>query len=226
MRASHRSNAVVIALLAGQACMPAVMHGPRIDRGLTTGVVASYTAGPRRTRGDWGDMPYAYGPAGVDAGYGWASDYHEGLGVRFGLHVPIPAYMVSQADVYVQLPKRAVLGLDAGVGMHVTPIVSWIMPYAQVGALRASGSGLYATYGFLMGANPSSLNSSSRGMRADVPGIAFQKVSGRTTTRIFVTAMIARPHNEPCTSSTCPRADDWSVASGMALQFRFRKDPR
>jgi hypothetical protein len=224
MRVSRLSS-IVLALLAGQACMPAVMHGPRIDRGLTTGVAASYTAGPRRTRFDAGGAPYAYGPVGVDVGYGWVSDRTDGLGVRLGLHVPVPAAMAAQPDLYLQLPRRAVLGLDLGIGVAAIPINESIMPYAQLGVLRASGSGLYATYGRLMGPDPFNVNYSGRGPGADVPGIAFQNVNGRTTTRIFVTAIIAREYDR-CATSTCRRVDDWSVASGMALQFRHRKDPR
>lgn len=137
-----------LALLFGQACIPAVMHGPRIDRGFTTGLAASYTAGPRKTRYDNGGMAYAYGPVGVNAGYGWTSESTDGLGVLLGLHVPVPLVVAAQPDVYVQLPKRAVLGLDAGVGVILVPINETMMPYAQLGALRANGSGVYATYGF------------------------------------------------------------------------------
>src|SRR5687767_7889574 len=121
--------------------MPAIMHSPRIDSGLSGGVAASLTAGPRPTRGDWGGMAYAYGPVGMNVGYGWTSDDGEGLGARLGLHVPVPLVVAAQPDFYVQLPKRAVLGLDAGVGMAWVPALTIVTPYAQLGALDASGSG-------------------------------------------------------------------------------------
>jgi hypothetical protein len=203
--------------------MPAVMHSPRIDGGLSTGLAASYTAGPRRTRGDMGGMPYAYGPVGLNAGYGWTSDRSEGFGARLGIHVPIPLVVAAQPDFYVQLPRRAVLGLDAGVGTAWVPAAAIVMPYAQLGALGASGSGFYATYGFLIGPDASDVYYSGLGSGADVPGIAFQKVNGRTTTHVFVMAIIARDRQCPDGISDCVRRDNWAVASGMAMEFRHRK---
>lgn len=166
--------------VAGQGCMPAVMHSPRIDPGLTTGLVGPYTAGPRTTRGDMGGAAYA------------------------------------------QLPRRALLGLDGGVGVALIPVAEITMPYGQLGVLRADGSGLFATYGFLIGPDPSNVNPAGRDAGADVPGIAFQSVNGRTTTRFFVTAAIARERECP-EGTDCSRPDDWSVATGVALEFRHRK---
>ena len=198
------------------------MHSPRIDGGLSAGLAASFTAGPRRTRGDWGGMAYAYGPVGMNVGYGWTSDDGEGLGARLGLHVPVPAVVAAQPDFYVQLPRRAVLGLDAGVGMAWVPAMTIVMPYAQLGALDASGSGFYATYGFMV-APDRSTSDSNYGGGVDVPGIAFQKVNGRTTTSAFVMAIIARDRQCPEGFSDCVRRDNWAVASGMAVEFRRRK---
>jgi hypothetical protein len=203
--------------------MPAVMHSPRIDGGLTTGLAASYTAGPRRTRGDEGRIVYAYGPVGVNLGYGWTSDRSEGFGARLGIHVPVPLVVVAQPDFYVQLPRRAVLGLDAGVGMVWVPANATVLPYAQLGALGTDASGFYATYGFLIGPDPSNVNDSGRGRGADVPGIAYQKVNERTTTHVFVMAIIARDRQCPDGISDCVRRDNWAVASGMAMEFRHRK---
>jgi len=202
--------------------MPAVMHSPRVDGGLTTGVAASLTAGPRRTRGDMGGAAYAYGPVGLNLGYGWTSDDSEGFGARLGIHVPV-LVVAAQPDFYVQLPRRAVLGLDAGVGMTGVPAMETVMPYAQLGALDASGSGFYATYGFMIGPDPSNVNYSGRGSGADVPGITFQRVDGRTTTSAFVMAIIARDRRCPDGFSGCVRRDNWAVASGMAVELRRRK---
>ena len=202
--------------------MPAVMHSPRVDGGLTTGVAASLTAGPRRTRGDMGGAAYAYGPVGLNLGYGWTSDDSEGFGARLGIHVPV-LVVAAQPDFYVQLPRRAVLGLDAGVGMTGVPAMETVMPYAQLGALDASGSGFYATYGFMIGPDPSNVNYSGRGSGADVPGITFQRVDGRATTSAFVMAIIARDRRCPDGFSGCVRRDNWAVASGMAVELRRRK---
>jgi hypothetical protein len=207
--------------------MPAIMHSPRVDGGLSTGMAASLTAGPRRTRYDMGGAAYAYGPVGLNLGYGWTSDhsegFSEGFGARIGLHVPVPFVVAAQTDFYVQLPRRAVLGLDAGVGMAWVPVMTTVLPYAQLGALDASGSGFYATYGFMIGPDPSNVNYSEPGKGADVPGIAFQKVNGRTTTSAFLMAIIARDRQCPDGFSDCVRRDNWAVASGMAIEFRHRK---
>lgn len=167
-------------------------------------------------------MAYAYGPVGMNVGYGWTSDDGEGLGARLGLHVPVPLVVAAQPDFYVQLPRRAVLGLDAGVGMAWVPALTLVTPYAQLGALDASGSGFYATYGFVFA--PDRTNTDPNyGAGADVPGIAFERVNGRTTTSAFVVAMIARDRRCPEGFSGCVRRDNWAVASGMAIEFRRRK---
>ena len=203
--------------------MPAVMHSPRIEGGFTAGAAASLTVGPRRTRGDEGGVPYAFGPVGFNVGYGWTSDPSGGFGARLGLHVPVPLVVAAQPDFYVQLPRRAVLGLDAGVGVALVPVASTVLPYAQLGALDAGGSGFYATYGFMMGPDPTTVNYAGSGKGADVPGVAFQKVNGRTTTSAFVMAIIARDRRCPVGVSDCVKRDNWAVASGMAVEFRRRK---
>jgi hypothetical protein len=174
-----------------------------------------------------GGAAYAYGPVGVNLGYGWTSNpsegFSEGFGARVGLHVPVPFVVAAQTDFYVQLPRRAVLGLDAGVGMAWVPVMTTVLPYAQLGALDASGSGFYGTYGFMIGPDPTNVNYSGRGGGADVPGIAFQKMNGRTTTTAFLMAIIARDRRCPDGYSDCDKPYNWAVASGMAVEFRHRK---
>lgn len=213
-----------LTLLLTQACIPAVLHSPRIDGGLTAGVAASYTSGPKRTRADWGDIAYAYGPLGLNAGYGWTSDRIEGLGVRLGVNVPL-LVALTQPDLYVQLPRRVLIGLDGGVGVTLVPGNGIVMPYAQLGALRAGGSGIYATYGFISGSDASDVVLSGESGAAAVPGIAFQKVNGRTTTRAFVIAIIARDRRCSEGVTDCARRDNWSVATGMEVEIRRRKRP-
>ena len=201
-----------------------MLHGPRIEGGLTTGVAVSYTAGPKRTRGDWGDIAYAYGPVGLNAGYGWTSERIEGLGVRLGVNVPL-LVPLTQPDLYVQLPRRALLGMDGGVGVTSIPGIGVVMPYAQLGALSAGGSGIYATYGFIAGSDASGEVFSGERSAAAVPGIAFQKVNGRTTTHAFAIAIFARDRRCPDGVTNCERRDNWAVATGMAVEIRRRKRP-
>lgn len=170
-----------------------------------------------------GGMAYAYGPVGVNVGYGWTSYEAEGFAARVGIHVPVPLVVAAQPDFYVQLPRRALFGLDGGIGVAGIPAIETVMPYAQLGTLDANGSGLYATYGFMFGPDPSNVNYDGPGGGADVPGIAFQRVNGRTTTSAFVMAIIARDRQCPDGIVDCVRRDNWSVASGMAIEFRRRK---
>lgn len=95
------------------------------------------------------------------------------------------------------------------------PAQTSAMPHGKIGFPTAAGSGLYATYGRLFGPDPTSANYSGHGGGAHVPGVAFQNVNGRTTTRILVTAAIARVRTCPDGVFGCPRRDDWSVATGM-----------
>ena len=173
-----------------------------------------------------GGAVYAYGPVGVNLGYGWTSDDGEGPGARLGIHVPVPFVVAAQADFYVQLPRRAVLGLDGGVGVTGVPVMTTVMPYAQLGALDATGSGFYATYGFMFGPDPSDVNYDGPGGGADVPGIAFQRVNGRTTTSAFVMAIIARDRRCPDEFSGCvrqttgPLPAEWRWSSDIASDAR------
>ena len=89
-RAYGAALTLVVSALAGQACMPAVMHSPRIEPGPAIGLTASYTAGPEYDNGDDGPSRFAYGPVGVNLGYGWTSSRIDGLGAGVGVHVPVP----------------------------------------------------------------------------------------------------------------------------------------
>ncbi|HMI54670.1 MAG TPA: hypothetical protein VK494_00640, partial [Gemmatimonadaceae bacterium] len=95
------------------------MHAPNVERGFTGGLTASYTAGPEYENGDAGRTKFAYGPLGFNVGYGWSSDHVQGLGFRVGAYMPVPLVVAIQPDAYFQFPKRALLGLDGGVGVVI-----------------------------------------------------------------------------------------------------------
>lgn len=124
------------------ACVPAVAHGPRVKPGVEIGGTASLTAGPRYTEGDDGDHPFLYGPLGANFGYGWVSSSAQRPALRLGLHAPVPVVQLVQPDVYVQLPRGATPGVQAGAG------VSWwavergrvAMPYLRLGRVSERGA--------------------------------------------------------------------------------------
>ncbi len=218
-------TAAAIGLIAGQACMPAVLHGPRVEPGLSYGIAASHTAGPTYPNGDL-PSKFAYGPVGVNLGYGWISRSDDGLGLRLGLHLPVPLVIGAQADTYLQLPKRALFGLDGGVGFVLSPVMSEVMPYGQIGVLGASGSGVYATYGIVgRFGEPESV---IRRDRANLAGVALQKVNGKTTTRVFAFLQYGRRvfRCSRVGDEVCKRESLAALATGMAIEYRRRRNSR
>jgi hypothetical protein len=223
MHVSQRLTFVVSAL-AGQACMPAVTHAPRIEPGLAMGLTASYTAGPEYENGDDGPSRFAYGPVGVNFGYGWTSARIEGLGASIGAHVPVPLIALIQPDVYVQFPKRALLGLDGGVGLTSVRIDRSVTPYAQLGILRSNSTGAYATYGLLRARNDPDRNHPVLREEGRIAGLAFQWRQGKNTSRIFATGQFGRRFWRCSISSSdaCRSEKRWAVATGTAVELRRR----
>lgn len=223
MRVSQRLTFLVSALV-GQACMPAVMHGPRIEPGPAMAMTVSYTAGPEYENGDDGPSRFAYGPVGVNIGYGWTSARVEGLGVGIGAHVPVPLIPLIQPDVYVQLPKRALLGLDGGVGFTSVRVDRSLIPYAQLGILAANNTGVYVTYGLFRERNDPDRNHPVLREEGRIAGLAFQWGQGKTISRIFATGQFGRRFWR-CSISTddaCRSEKRWAVATGTALEIRRR----
>lgn len=224
MLAASQRLALVVSALATQACMPAVIHSPRIDPGPSMGVTASYAAGPEYENGDDGPSRFAYGPVGVNFGYGWTSARIEGLGASIGAHVPLPLVVLIQPDVYVKLPKRALLGLDGGVGLTSVRIDRSVIPYAQLGMLAANSTGVYATYGLLRARNDPDGNHSVLREEGRIASLAFQWRKGKTTSRIFATGQSGRRFWRCSISSddACRSEKRWAVAAGTALELRRR----
>jgi len=215
---------LVVSALAGQACMPAMMHSPRIEPGLAIALSASYTAGPEYENGDDGPSRFAYGPVGANFGYGWTSGRIEGLGASIGAHVPVPVIAAVQPDIYLQLPRSALLGLDGGVGLTSRRIDRSVVPYAQLGILSPTSTGVYATYGLLRESIDPDRNHPVLREEGRIAGLAFQWRQGKTTSRIFATGQFGRRYWR-CSRSTdepCRSEKRWAVATGTALEFRRR----
>lgn len=204
--------------------MPAVMHSPRIQPGPAIGLTASYTAGPEYENGDDGPSRFAYGPVGVNFGYGWTSTRIDGLGASIGAHVPVPLIPLIQPDIYVQLPKRAVLGFDGGVGLTSVRIDRSVIPYAQLGILAGNSTGVYATYGLLRARNDPDRNHPVLREEGQTAGLVFQWTQGKTTSRVFATGQFGRRFWRCSISSddACRSEKRWAVATGTALELRRR----
>lgn len=215
---------LVVSALAAQGCMPALIHAPRIEPGPTIGVTASYTAGPEYENGDGGPSRFAYGPVGVNFGYGWTSTRIEGLGASIGAHVPIPLVALVQPDVYVQLPKRALFGLDGGVGLTSARIDRSVIPYAKLGILAANSTGAYGTYGLIRARNDPDRNHPVLREEGRIGSLALQWRRGKVTSRIFATGQFGRRFWRCSISSNdaCRSEKRWAIAAGTALELRRR----
>ena len=226
---TSRSPMLVAALLMFTgACVPAVAHGPRIEPGWSVGASASYTDGP--SYDDYTDGPdrFLYGPIGANVGYAWSSGQPDRAAYRLGLHVPVPLFMIAQPDVYVQLPRTMVGGLDAGVGVSgwlIDPL-NVHMPYVQLGRISDAGTGWYTTQGWFR--NDQNRDIQERHVResqAWVPTIAYQWGHPRHTLHAFATGVFGTRALRCMGTSgaVCEHATRWSAAAGVTVELHRRR---
>lgn len=134
-----RRISALLLLCVPAACAPIVTHGPRPQRGLALTVT--------------GGIPYPlcdveceialFNQIGVGARYGRpAENGKPGYSIGGTLSAGVVS---SELDVYVHAPTSP--EWDVGAGILVAP---WhVMPYVQLGQMRANGSGVYTTHGFV-----------------------------------------------------------------------------
>jgi hypothetical protein len=223
--AAGRVGMAALVLVTG--CVPVIAHGPRVQAGPSFGASASLTAGPVYPNGD-DPTKFLYGPFGLNAGYGWASDSTDGAAVRVGLHVPVPFVIAAQPDVYFQVPRRLVGGMDAGLGLSTSfyDIEHVGMPYVQLGHINDNGSGwyttqgYYTTQGFDTDRRPGSVVD-----RAWVSTVAYQLGAEYTTTHLFVTGAFGRESNSCAGFSpeVCRSDGRWSVMTGLTLDVHRQR---
>ena len=107
-----------------------------------------------------------------------------------------------QADIYAQLPRRALLGLDGGVGVAAitpSPARTLPMPYAELGWIR-SGSGPYVAAGYVHELVDTSKVEGPEVRHADgwVATLAYQFSHREGRIRPFATAVIGRKYELHC----------------------------
>lgn len=144
-----------LALVLPSACMPHVMHGPRIEEDGWSGNM-SLTLGRNFEIGDASTaiVPSLYG--GVRRSF--ARQDHDGTAASIGLQLPVllapffadddddkfsVLHATSYLDLYVQPMRRAVAAWDVGVGGLASTALAG--PYLQVGRMNHGGSGWYTT---------------------------------------------------------------------------------
>jgi hypothetical protein len=155
MRRRAAFPALLAALLLPSACMPHVLHGPRIEDDGWSGS-ASLTVGRNFEIGDASTsiVPSLYGSARRS----FVSREGNGPAASIGLQVPVlvaPFFAddsedgwevlkaTSYVDLYVQPMRRADAGLEVGIGALASTALAG--PYLQVGRLNGTGSGWYTT---------------------------------------------------------------------------------
>src|SRR5581483_4619435 len=144
-RAPVRALGLTLLAAAG-GCMPLVTHSPRIVDGQQVRFSAVYT--PVLRRDSVAGTPLMAFPAlSLESGSA-ASDTT--FGILAGLSV---LGLAVQPDLYTQLPRRVLGGLDGGVGVTGTVSVpgpvddraSAISPYLQLGSIGRDSAGFFAT---------------------------------------------------------------------------------
>lgn len=136
-----RHIAALILLCATVACAPIVTHGPRPE----PGVQLTVTGGVPYPLCDGECEVLLFNQVGFGARYGRpAENGKPGYSVGGTMSLGV---ISSELDVYVQAPAETVPAWDAGAGILLSP--SYVMPYVQLGQMRANGSGLYTTHGYV-----------------------------------------------------------------------------
>jgi hypothetical protein len=129
----------LLLLCAPAACAPIVTHGPRPERGLQ----AVATAGLFYPLCGVQCETQLLNQIGFGARYGRPAENGKAgfsVGGTFSLGV-----VSSELDAYVQAPTAPEWA--AGGGVLLSP--AHVMPYVQLGRMRASGSGFYTTQGIV-----------------------------------------------------------------------------
>jgi hypothetical protein len=132
-----RHYLALLLLCATAACAPIVTHGPRPERGLQLTATGGI---PYPMCGGMCEVTL-FNQIGFGARYGQpAEDGKPGYSVGGMWSM---GFISSELDVYVQAPTAPEFA--AGGGILLAP--SHVMPYVQLGRMRANGSGFYTTQG-------------------------------------------------------------------------------
>jgi hypothetical protein len=194
------------------------MHGPQLESGFTFSGVAGVPAGPRYNSGDEGNQPFLFPPVGASGGYSFVPD-SGGVPFRIGLHVPVPAVVLAQADLNVQLRGASGASLDAGAGVNLS--VNQVMPYVQLGDIDEEGTGWYTTQGVTL-MRPASYATNLLWGWMWLPTAAYQWSWPGRTLHAFATAGIGEETGS-C-ASYCPDAERRYVLSGGVIyEFNTRR---
>jgi len=178
-------------------CVPLVTHAPNIDPGPAFEVSAWLPASVRDTGP--GYKPFLAPPVSMLLAYGWRDSLSDAaLRVAAG----VTSIFEFDLDAYAQLPHRALLGLDGGIGVSalVPSLASTFpMPYAELGFIR-SRSGPYFVAGYIHQSNDTLAVEGPFTLHADgwQATIAYEIAGIGGSVRPFVTTMIGHRYSLHC----------------------------
>ena len=209
----------VSALASQAACFPAMLHGPRVERGFALSANVSMAAGPTHTEGDEGGLRLRNGTAGLGLGYGWRAAKRKQPSVFVGAYVPI-AFPAAQLDVFTQAPEAWTGPTSGGVGVNV----AWdhVAPYLQWGMVNARGSG----WSILQGVSVRTDENEQDGQVAWTPGVAAHFGLGQQRVYLYAMGAFGRL-NRTCFSETgsriCAGDRSYALLAGLAYEYHFWK---
>jgi len=172
--------------------------------------------------------PFVFPPSSDGLAYGWR-DTSLDMGLRIGAGVSV--FIAVEADVYLQLPRRLLLGLDGGVGVSAlwpSPAGTVPMPYAELGRIR-SERGPYAIIAYIHQRVDTNRVFGVGAIRRDdglATTFAYQFSDGVMRARPFATAVFGHRYIKQCMGrfSDCsslarPRA----LFVGLSLERPLRR---
>ncbi len=181
------------------ACVPTVAHGPEVEAGLSPSLTIAPPLSIRRY--DQGSSPFVISPALVNISYGWRwTEDAPAVQVNAGVSMIFQV----QPDIYLQLPRPMLLGLQGGVGVTaLAPAFGTSpMPYAELGRI-AYGNGPYLIAGYVH--QPVSATSVEDPVVLHADGLsitaAYQFLTRRASNRVFLTALLGHRFASDCAGS-------------------------
>lgn len=209
-------------VLSVSACFPPVIHGPRIDDGLSIGGSVAITRGPTYTEGDFGGVRLRHGHVGLHTAYGWEPTSPDRPGFLAGIAVPI-FFPALQMDLYMQLPPAWTRAYAGGLG--VSGGIEERYVYGQFGRISNTGQGWFLTQGVGHRARGTIRGSSS----VSLSGVAAQFT--RRSLRTYVHLQFAygrEPGSCPSSANTSPcipGEQSHAVSLGTTMEWRRPRRP-
>ena len=209
-----------VAALASQvACFPAMLHGPRVEEGLSMTINVTRAMGPTHTEGDNGGIRLRNGTAGLGVGRGWRGTTPTNASFFVGAYVPVTV-LAAQLDLFAQAPAAWTGPTSGGVGVNVAR--DHLAPYVQWGVVSDSGSG----WSVIQGINVRHDTNEQDGQVSWMPGAAAHVGLGQQRLHFYVLGAFGRL-NSTCFTPTggrlCAGDRAYALLAGLSVEHRFRR---